>query len=681
MLAELDALERAGVAPEDLPEAWELRAQACYATGRPEQAVECWEELHALHLAREESAAAARAAAMVAVQLLIDSGLMSPVRGWLRRAARLVEDQPDAPAHAIVAMVRAYERFFCGDTEQAWVQARLAVATGERLGVRPAVVVGRTAQARLRICAGEVEEGLELLDEVAVDLVAGDLDALTSGMMLCELVCAAQGVGRYDRAREWTALMDQWRHGRALGGFHGRCRVHRAELLRLSGPGEEAEAEAAAACDELRPWMRREYGWPLVELGTIRLRRGDLTGAEEALLAAHALVWCPHPALAQLRLAQGRVEEAGVLIADAIAHPLPVPWKERPPVDDLRIAPLLEAQAQIAAAAGDAALVADAAAALTRIAERYAGPGLTAAAALARARAALAAGVPAETEAARAVAAYADAEAPYETATAREVLAEAHAAAGAHDLATDERRAALAAFESFGAVRDVARVTESLVGTPATPSPSGTPGGAPLPAVFARVGGSRRVALGGRERLLPDLKGFRYLERLLAQPGREVHVVDLVGAEAARSARPHEPAYDDGLGGGAVGQSGLPVLDEQARRAYRRRLVEVEEDIADAEADHDPARVELARRDRQFLVDELSAAVGLGGRDRLVGGTSERARTSVARSVRYALGRLEAEHPALAAHLARSVRTGTYCCYESDPLTPVTWQLTSRRRG
>ena len=96
-------------------------------------------------------------------------------------------------------------------------------------------------------------------------------------------------------------------HGAAVGGIHGRCRVHRAELLRMSGPCDAAEAEALRACEELRPWMRREFEWPLAELGTIRLRKGDLAGAEEALLAAHKHAWSPHPSLALLRLEQGDV--------------------------------------------------------------------------------------------------------------------------------------------------------------------------------------------------------------------------------------------------------------------------------------------------------------------------------------------------------------------------------------
>ncbi|MDO3398394.1 hypothetical protein QWJ41_21970, partial [Nocardioides sp. SOB44] len=68
----------------------------------------------------------------------------------------------------------------------------------------------------------------------------------------------------------WTEVMDRWRPGRAIGGINGRCRVHRAVMLRWSGPGDLAAAAAMAACEELRPWMRREFGWPLVELGTIR---------------------------------------------------------------------------------------------------------------------------------------------------------------------------------------------------------------------------------------------------------------------------------------------------------------------------------------------------------------------------------------------------------------------------
>ena len=78
---------------------------------------------------------------------------------------------------------------------------------------------------------------------------------------------------------------------------------------------------------------------------------------------------------------------------------------------------------------------------------------------------------------------------------------------------------------------------------------------------------------------------------------------------------------------------------------------------------------------------ELSCAVGLGGRHRSVGGDAERARTSVTRSIRYALARLADHHPPVAAHLDQCVRTGTYCSYVPDPLVRVEWHLTPSEPG
>ncbi|GEP34858.1 hypothetical protein NSZ01_26260 [Nocardioides szechwanensis] len=668
----LDAVGRER-STDDHPELLKVRAQAAYGVGELELSIASWEDLYSRHLGDGAEREAAWAAGMVAMFLMIDTGLMAPVRGWLRRAERLVGEDADAPAHAVVAMTRAYERVMCGDPVGALAAAALAIELGERLEVPAAVTIGRTATGRVLIAEGRVADGLDLLDEVAVQLMSGEVDPLTTGMMYCELICAAQGLALHDRAREWTEVMERWRHGSAYGGVHGRCRVHRAEILRVTGPCDLAEAEALGACEELRPWMRREFGWPLVELGNIRLRKGDLEGAEEAFLAAHEHAWSPHPGLALLRLAQGDVTTAAALVADAIEHPIEVPWKERPPFGDLRLAPLYDAQAEIAAVAGDAGTLSTAASALRDVAERHPSPGLAASAALATAREALLAG---DTDAAidassGAVAAWADLGAPYETAGARVVLGHAHEVAGSAGRARMEWEAALAGFAGFGAPGRADQVRELLDGRAVGPPPVPTSGGS-ISATFRRAGRGRSVCFRGHEVLVPDLKGFRYLERLLAAPGREFHVLDLVAVEQGtlRSAR-----ADAGLDGVGVPAVGLPVLDDEARAAYRRRLGEVEEDIAEAEEHDDLARLTLAQRDRDYLVAELTRAVGLGGRARTVGGTSERARTSVARSLRYALRRLGEEHADLGAHLDRTVRTGTYCSYEPDPLTPVVWEL------
>lgn len=647
----------------DTPAALEARAVEAYGAGEFEASVSAWERLYDVQTAAGEPVDAARAAAMVAINLLCETGLMAPVRGWTARAKRSLGDAPVGPVHALLAIVAAYERFLSGDPESALEPALEAVELGQRFGVAPAQGLGRTALARLAIHAGDVDRGIAMLDELAADLEAGAFDPLTTGNVYCELICAAQWVGRHDRAREWTETMDRWRQGRAFGGTNGRCRIHRAELLRVSGPAAAAEEEALAACVELRPWMRREFGWPLVELGNIRLLRGDLVGAEEAYLEAHERAWSPQPGLALVRLAQGRADVAEEMVRGEIEHPMEVPWKERPPFGDLRLAPLLAARSEIAEVRGDRAGADAAAEELTAIQARYPSPGMRATAALARARAALVAGTPdaAVEPAQTAVACWADLGAPYDVATARVVLGHALRGTGAEDLASMEWRSAVAGFREFGAGHRAAAVEVLLGAGEQAPAPTASqavsPSVSPTEAFLVRSGDRWEIGCRDRRAWVPDLKGVHLLATLVAEPGREFHVLDLAGA--------------------GIVEAGLPVLDDEARAAYRRRLADVEDDLAEAERDNDEARRILAERDREYLMAELSSAVGLGGRSRRSAGTVERARTSVTRSLRYALARISEQLPDLGGHLDAAVRTGTCCSYRPDPVTPLDWRVTT----
>lgn len=117
------------------------------------------------------------------------------------------------------------------------------------------------------------------------------------------------------------------------------------------------------------------------------------------------------------------------------------------------------------------------------------------------------------------------------------------------------------------------------------------------------------------------------------------------------------------------------LLDAQAKQAYRRRLAEIEEDLAEARTMGDSERATQADAERDFLVRELARAVGLGGRDRRAGSVSERARASVTRAVRQAMARIREHNSPLGEHLDRAIRTGTYCAYLPDSRVPVDWHL------
>jgi hypothetical protein len=150
---------------------------------------------------------------------------------------------------------------------------------------------------------------------------------------------------------------------------------------------------------------------------------------------------------------------------------------------------------------------------------------------------------------------------------------------------------------------------------------------------------------------LKDLRGVRLLATLVAEPGREFHVLDLERGNVA----PAAPIDPRGAG---------EILDEEARRQYKSRVVELKEEIEEAEAWNDPERTERARRELAFIEQELTRALGLGGRQRSHGSAAERARINVQRRLRDAIRRIEEHHAGLAKHLDRAVRTGMYCAYE-----------------
>uniref|UniRef100_A0AAU2JYC5 Transcriptional regulator n=1 Tax=Streptomyces sp. NBC_00049 TaxID=2903617 RepID=A0AAU2JYC5_9ACTN len=626
-------------------------AGVAYAAGHLDVAIETWERLHGDLARLGEDNGAAGAAVRVAMHLLFDTALMAPVRGWLRRAERLLDPAAATPAHAWHAVVCSFERLLSGDLDAARDRADRAVEIGRDTDAA-AAAIGRVAQARLMMLDGDVERGLALLEDAGAATMSGDLDPLSTGVVYCELVCALQGLAQYDLAEQWTEAMERWARTNAIGSLHGRCRVHRAEIMRLRGQCANAEQEVLLACDELRPYVRRELGWPLTELGRIRLRRGDLAGAETALLAAHRLGWDPEPGLSLVRLAHGDADAAAAMIREALARPLPVPSKELPPTTGLRRAPLLAAQVKIAVARADLEAARDAAQELEEVAGRFGSSALTASARQARAEVLLAAGdaVGASALFTDAVRAWSEIGAPYETAECRLRLADAHGALGHHQAATLEREAARLAFE---------RIARAPV---ADPAQSGTTEAN----TFVREADYWTVVFEGRRMTVRDSKGMHHLARLLAAPGRELHVLDLAAADT------DDPTAASGLlRAGDAGPG--PVLDDRAKNMYRRRLTEIEDDIEEARADHDTARQAQAVFEREFLVAELARAVGLGGRDRRAGAASERARAAVTQAVRKAVSRLRSASPGLGDHLDLTIRTGTYCAYLPDPRFPSTW--------
>jgi tetratricopeptide (TPR) repeat protein len=204
-------------------------------------------------------------------------------------------------------------------------------------------------------------------------------------------------------------------------------------------------------------------------------------------------------------------------------------------------------------------------------------------------------------------------------------------------------------------------------------TPAAEPARGPASAVLAREGDVWRLDYEGRVLRVRDAKGLRHLALLLANPGIEFHAVDVATAAEGGPAPGAEAA--DGLAVRAGTGDAGPALDSQAKAEYRSRLEDLRAEIEEAESFNDPERAAHAREEMDFIAHELSAAVGLGGRDRRAASAAERARVNVTRALRREIRRIADEDAGLGRELETTVRTGTFCAYEPDPRRPVAWEV------
>ncbi len=209
--------------------------------------------------------------------------------------------------------------------------------------------------------------------------------------------------------------------------------------------------------------------------------------------------------------------------------------------------------------------------------------------------------------------------------------------------------------------------------------PSPTPSRrSPTPNLFRRDGEYWTVSFQNVECRLKDGRGLRYLSQLVMHPHREFYALDLVNLGAAPLDGP-SPQHAANLltatvsvtTGGDAGE----FLDPQAQAAYQQRLKELREELEEAREFNDAGRVEKLEEENEFLLQELSRAVGLGGRRRKAGSAAERARLNVTVTLKSTIARITKYHRAFGQHLTQTIKTGTFCSYAPSPALAVQWQV------
>ena len=345
-------------------------ATAAYLIGREAESEALRARAHQTCLDRGDNEGAARSASWLAFGLL-QRGEIAPASGWFARAERILDEaQLDSVVRGYLLIPAAIQSIVQGDPAAGHATFYQAAEIARRFGDRDLASLACSGRGRALIRLGNLSEGVALLDEAMVAVIAGDVTPVLAGDIYCIFLEACQETFDLRRAYEWTMSLEAWCASQPdLVRYRGECLLYRAEVMQLRGKWDEAAQDAQSACDLLA--SRPAAGAAFYRVGEIHRLRGEFAKAEAAYTHANERGRKPQPGLSLLRLAQGQVDVAAASIRGVLL--------------DTRVraarARMLAAAVEILLAAGDLEGARAAAAELAEIASTIGAPLLHAASA------------------------------------------------------------------------------------------------------------------------------------------------------------------------------------------------------------------------------------------------------------------------------------------------------------
>jgi len=284
----------------DDPRVQELLARAAYLDLDFAAASEHWQRAYAGFRASDDQLGAVRAARSLAPLYGMVYGDGAVMSGWLARAQTLLGDSESPEAGWVALNVGMFDN----DRDLKNEHLRTALAIARRFDDSDLEVVALAYLGASLVHADHTEEGMRLLDESLAAVAGSEVESFqVLEEVFCQLFSACEHAHDVARADQWIRVGARIAEQRHLPSVAAFCHTHYGGLLTVAGRWDEADA---ALTDAVRLWA----------LGWRSLRPGALSR------------------LAELRVRQGRFEEAEQLLSDLgvngdTARPLAVIYLER----------------------------------------------------------------------------------------------------------------------------------------------------------------------------------------------------------------------------------------------------------------------------------------------------------------------------------------------------------------
>jgi ATP/maltotriose-dependent transcriptional regulator MalT len=447
-----EAVKQTPVDPPDL----EQFAVASYLTGNDLESDDLLTRAHQGFLDLDKKEDAARCAFWLGFKLML-RGEYARGGGWISRAGRILEEaQLDCVVAGYLIIPAALQKLGEGNYPAAREMFAQALETGKRFGDPSLSALGRLGSGQSLIEAGEIEQGIQLLDETMAAVEADEVTPIAAGIIYCAVIEICQKIFDLHRAREWTHALNRWCESQPdLVPFRGQCLVRRAEIMQFQGTWKDAFRESEKACKLLsKPPGEPAAGEAYYRKGELCRIRGDFSKAEEAYQNASKWGREPQPGLALLCLAKGQTENSMKMALRLYSET----------AKRLKRVQFLPAIVEILLEAGDAQKAREAAEELNEIAAEINTPYLNAMAFRAYGSVLLAEGDADDAlkQLRQSWSAWEKLEIPYESARCRVLIARACRDLGDSETAKMEFNAAKWVFQQLGAVPDIQRVDNQI---------------------------------------------------------------------------------------------------------------------------------------------------------------------------------------------------------------------------
>jgi DNA-binding CsgD family transcriptional regulator len=273
IFSELVEMDPSGAAFEGL-------STAVYWAGDEEASLDAGAQAFAAYEREGDVPAAANAAVMLAAQYRI-GGNTSVSNGWLGRTQRLLENCDRCLAHGWLEIEFAKRADEVSDAER---HSRAAVEIARDLAIPDLEACALSHLGLAIVEGGDPHGGLAVLDE-ALALATGvqSTDPYAVGDACCTTLVACEQIADPERARDWGRVISEFIRRRKYMPLASWCRAVYAGFLIATGHWQDAERELLGAIDdaERNPGSNRVTA--LANLGELRLLQGRIEEAGQLL--------------------------------------------------------------------------------------------------------------------------------------------------------------------------------------------------------------------------------------------------------------------------------------------------------------------------------------------------------------------------------------------------------------